>query len=123
MLFDVVAINIALNFVRQQNVDQVALFSRFRGRNGFETVAPGKVVVGTTRTLSNDNVATAVAKVLCLSMSLASVADDSDRLVFQETQICVVVVVNLGCHGIRSCCWSLIRQSVCGRKFRPSSAA
>ncbi len=97
---NVVAVHVALDFVRQQNVDQVARGSRVSRRHWFETMAFGEVVVGSAGPLTDDHVAPAVAQVLSLSMSLAAVANDGNCLVFQQAQVCVVIVINFSCHRI-----------------------
>src|SRR5262249_55789292 len=51
------------------------------------------------RSLADDHVHAAIAKVLRLSVSLAAVAEDGDRLAFEEREISVVVVVDGRGHG------------------------
>src|SRR6478609_3467678 len=92
------AIRITLNLIRQQYVDDIRRLGRFLSRHRLELVLDRQVVVRTARPLADDYIYAAVAKVLRLSMSLAAVAQDGDRLAFEERKVSVVVVVNGGWH-------------------------
>jgi hypothetical protein len=63
-----------------------------------------QVIVCSTRTLTDHNIATTVPKVLGLCVALASVTDNCDSFVFEQTQVSIVAVVNLGSHFELSCC-------------------
>ena len=78
---DVAAVDVALHFVGQQDVDQVGLLGGLVGRHRLEAVAHGQVVVRAARPLADDHVAAAVAQVLGLGVPLRAVAEDGDRLV------------------------------------------
>ncbi len=64
-----------------------------------EAVALGQVVVRAARPLADDHRAAAVAQVLGLGVALRAVAEDGNRLAFEDREIGVVVVVNFGGHG------------------------
>ena len=85
MLLNIVAVDVTLKFVRQQDIDQVTLLSSFCSRDGFETVADGEIIVGSAWALADKDVAATVAKVLSLSMALASITDDGNCLALEET--------------------------------------
>ena len=57
-----------------------------------------QIVVGAAWALPDDYIAAAVAQVLCLCMSLGTVTEDGDGLVFEKGQVGIVVVVNRGWH-------------------------
>ena len=90
------AIDVALHFVGQQDVDQVALLGGFFGRDRLEAVALGQVVVGAAGPLADDDLAAAVAQVLGMGVPLRAVAEDGDRLVLEQRQVGVFFVVHLG---------------------------
>ena len=69
-------------------------------RHRSEAVADGKVIVRTAGALADDDVATAVAQVLGLSVSLAAVAQDGDGFVLEQGEIGVGVVVNGDWHDV-----------------------
>ena len=96
---DVVAEQVALHFVRKQHIDEIARFGRFVDRHRIEPVADGQVVIRTPLALPHDHIAAAVPKVLRLRVSLAAVAEDGNRLVFEERKVGVVVVIDGDWHG------------------------
>ena len=71
-----------------------ALAASWRGKR-LEAVLHGQIVVGRSRPLCHDHPATAVAEVLGMGVSLRAVAQNGDRLPFQQGQIGVLIVVNL----------------------------
>ena len=89
---------VPLNFVGEQNVDDIGALGRLGEREGLEAVAHRQVVVRRSFTLPDNDIAAAVAEVLRLGMSLAAVAENGDRLVLQKCQIGVVVVINFRGH-------------------------
>ena len=93
---DRLAVDVSLHFVGQQDVDQVALLGGFFGADRLEAMALGQVVVGAARPLADDDLAAAVAEVLGMGVALRAVADDGDRLVFEQRQVGVFLVVHLG---------------------------
>jgi ketol-acid reductoisomerase len=95
---DVLGVDVALNFVGQEDVDQVPLVGGLGGRDGCETVLHGLIVIGGAGTLADDDVAAGITQVLRVGMSLAAVADDRDRLAFEQTQVGVLVVKHRGRH-------------------------
>ena len=95
---DVALIGVALNFVGEQDVDQITDLGRFSQRDGCEAVADGQIVVLAAGALPDDDVAAAVAQVLSLSVTLAAVAEDGNGLALQQGQVGIVVVVNLRGH-------------------------
>ena len=97
---DVRAEQIPLDFIWQQYVDNVRLLAGFVDFQRLKTVAYSKVVVLATGSLSDNDFATAVAKVLCLRVSLGTVAENCDRLAFENGQVGIVIVVNLCVHAV-----------------------
>src|SRR5208283_5301110 len=67
---------------------------------GREPVANGRLVVGRTGPLPDHDVASRVAQILGLGVSLAAVADDRDGLSLQQREIGVLVVIHLGGHRL-----------------------
>ncbi len=96
---DVLPINIALEFVGQQNVDDIGLLGGFLGAHRFEAVADRQLVILAAGPLADDDVTAAVAEVLRLGVALGTVAEDGDGFAFEDGKIGVVVVINLGGHG------------------------
>ena len=73
-----------MNFVRQQNVDEIAFGGRFGDRQRFKPVADCQIVVRTSFALSDDHVQATVPQVLSLCMALRTIAENGNRLVFEE---------------------------------------
>ena len=73
-----VLVDISLRVVRNQNLDDVALFGRFGGGNGIKAVLFGQIVVPGTRPLAYNHFHAAIAQVKRLRMTLASKADNGD---------------------------------------------
>src|SRR5947208_13528606 len=92
-------IRIALHFVREQDVDDVRRLRRLFGRYRLEAVLDRQVMIRAARALADDHIHTTIAEILCLRVSLAAVAQDGNRLAFEERKIGVVVVVDGGGHG------------------------
>ena len=91
-------VDVGLQFIRQQDVDDVGLLGRFGGGDGLETVALREVVVLAAGTLADDDLHAAVAEVLSMGVALRTVTNDGDRLPFECGEIGVFVVVNLCGH-------------------------
>ena len=89
---------VSLQLIGNQDVDQISTLGCFRSGDGLEVVADGQIVVGSTGALPDDDIAAAVAQVLRLSMSLASIADNGDCFVLEQREIRVIVVINFGSH-------------------------
>ena len=106
---DFVFVEVALQFVGDEDVDDVGLRVGFGGADGLEAVADGEVVVLAAGALADDDVDAAVAEVLGLGVALRTVADDGDRLAFEGGEVGVFVVVDCGCHGELLCQDSRIR--------------
>jgi hypothetical protein len=66
-------------------------------------VADGEIIIGTAGTLANKHGAATVTKVLSLRMALTSITDDGNRLALEETEVCIVVVINFNRHLSNSC--------------------
>ena len=96
---DVAAEDLALDFVGQEDGDDVGLFGGLGGRDGLETVLDGLLVVGRAGQFGHDHVAAAVAEVLGVAVPLRAVAQDGDRLVLQQRNVGVFVVIDFGGHG------------------------
>ncbi len=60
---DVVFINGALGFVWRENHDHVGLGCCFRGGDGRKAVFPGKVIIGGSRSLPNDNLDAGITQI------------------------------------------------------------
>ena len=73
-----------------------AFFDGLGGRDRLEAVLDGLLVVGRAGQLGHDHVAAAVAEVLGVGVALRAVAQDGDRLVLQQREVGVFVVVDLG---------------------------
>ena len=95
---DAGAVDIALDLVRQQDLDQVALVHRLFGAERFETAFLGQVEIRRARQFADDHLASAVAEVLRLGVPLGTKAQDGDGLVLQQREVGVVVVVDFGGH-------------------------
>ncbi len=63
-----------------------------------ETVLDGQLVIGRAGQFGHDNLAAAVAKILRMGVSLRAVAQNGHRLVLQQRNIGVFVVINFGGH-------------------------
>ena len=83
MRADLRAVDVALHFVGQQDVDHVGLLGRLFDAHRLKAVAHGQFVVGAAGPLADDHRAAAVAQVLGLGMALRTIADDGDRLALQ----------------------------------------
>ena len=90
--------NLALNFVGQEDGDDVGLLGGLGGRDGLEPVLDGLLVIGRARQFGHDHVAAAVAEVLGVAVPLRAVAQNGDGLVLQQRDIGVFVVVDFGGH-------------------------
>ena len=91
--------DVPLHFVGQQDVDDVGRLGGFGRGQRLEAVLDGQVVIRAPFSLADDHLAAAVAEVLRLGVPLAAVAQDGDRLVLEQRQVGVVVVVNFRGHG------------------------
>src|SRR5687768_10095243 len=70
------AINVSLNLIGEQNVDEVGFPHRLFDRLRVKAMTLRQVIIGTAGSLADDYFAAAIAKVLCLSVSLRAVAKD-----------------------------------------------
>ena len=95
---DFVFVEVALEFIGDEDVDDVGLLGGVGRAHGLEAVADGEVVVLAARALADDDVDAAIAQVLGLGVALRAVADDRDRLAFEGRHVGVFVVINCGCH-------------------------
>ena len=92
-------IDVALQFVGQEDVDDVGLLDGLLDAHRREAVALGKLVVGATRPLGHDDGQAAVAEVLGLGVSLRAIADDGDGLACKGLQVGVGIVIDRGSQG------------------------
>lgn len=90
---DILTIHLRLMLVGQQNHDDVGSSGRFGGGHGSETMFPGKLVVGTARTLTHDDVDAGVTQILGMGMPLAAVADDGNGLALKIIQVGILFVI------------------------------
>ena len=81
---DVRSIQIALDFVGEQNVDDVGLATRFVDLKRLEAVADCQIVVLAPGALADDDLAAAITQVLCLRMALGSIAQNRNGFVFEN---------------------------------------
>ena len=100
MVPDLGFVEISLELIRHEDIDQIARLGRLGGCHRFKPVADRLLVIRRTLQLRDDHVAAAVAQVLGLCVSLATVPDDGDRFFFQMRKVSVVVVINLGWHRV-----------------------
>ena len=96
---NVAAEDLALNFVGQEHGDDIGPLGRFGGRDGLETILDGLLVIGRAGQFGHDHIAAAIAEVLGVTVPLRAVAQDGDRLVLQQRDVGVFVVVDFGGHG------------------------
>jgi hypothetical protein len=94
---DVLFVDFGLNGVRDQDHDDIGFGSRFSRRLGFEAIGDRLVPVVRAGHFSDDDFDAAVAQVLGMSVPLAAVPDNGDRLVFKQRQVGITVVIEF-CH-------------------------
>ena len=97
---DALAVDVALDFVIDQNHDDVGFFGRIFHRldnqTGFFRLAPG-LGAGAQ---PDPNIQPAILQVERVGMALRAVADHGELFAFEQAQIGVVVIVNLRWHGL-----------------------
>ena len=91
--------NFGLDLVRQKHYDDVALLRRLGGGDRLETVGNRLLVVRRSGQIGDEHVQAVIPQVLGVSVTLRSVSENRDRLVFKKRKISVLVVVNSGWHG------------------------
>ncbi len=95
---DLMGVDVGLNFIRQEDVDEITCMGRVGGRHRFEPITHRRLVVRRARPLTDDDLTARIAQVLGLGMSLAAVADHRDRLAFEQREVGILVVVHFGSH-------------------------
>ena len=96
---DVLAVEVALELVGDEDVDDVASFGGVGGAHRLEAVADGEVVVLAAGALANDDLHAGIPEVLGVGVTLRAVADDGDGLALEMIEVGVLVVINFGGHG------------------------
>ena len=96
---DVGAEQIPLDFIGEQDVDDVRTAACLVDLHRLEAMADSKVIVLATGALSDNHLATAIAQVLCLRVPLGAVSQDCDGLVFENRKISVLFVIDFCSHA------------------------
>src|SRR5215510_9022356 len=95
--FDFFFVGLALKFVGQQGHDDIGRLDGL-GRIGDSEAGIFGFCPGLTFTFqTNYDVNSRVAQVVCVRMTLAAVAKHRNSFSFENTQICVAIIINL--HG------------------------
>src|SRR5262249_39264305 len=103
--FDLSFVGLALKLVRQQGHDDIGRLDGL-GRIGDSEAGIFGFCPGLTfRFQTNYDVNSRVAQVVCVRMTLATVAKNRNPFSFENTQICVAIIINL--HG------SLLKPALC----------
>ena len=98
VLDKVIAVDVALQFVRREHHHHVGPFGRFRDFHDLELFAFGLFHAGRGLAQRNRNFFhAAVTQIERVSVALAAVSDNGDLLAFDEVQVSVAIVVNT--HG------------------------
>ena len=92
--------NLALDFVRQRENDDIRLLDRFLNGDRLKSGFNGELIILGALALGDDDLAAAVAQVLSVGVSLRTVAQHSDRFVFQDGKVRVGVIVFCRCHNL-----------------------
>ncbi len=96
--FEIIFIQLALQFVGDQDLDDVGLLRHFRGGDGLKSMFHGQIVIGPSRALADQDLHPAVTQILRLGVSLAAVSDNAHRLALEQPQVGILIVVKLW-HG------------------------
>ena len=91
---DVAFVHGGLHFVRQQDHDQVGLGRGFGSGNRGKAMLFGQFVVGAAGALAHHYLDAGIAQVLGVGVALAAVADDGHGLVFEATEVRILIVIN-----------------------------
>jgi hypothetical protein len=91
-------VDIPLKFIRQQNVDHISLLDGIFNRQRLKAMAFGEVIIGTTRSLGDNDIEPAVSQVLSLGMALAAISNDGNRFAGKNGEVGVSFVVDGGGH-------------------------
>lgn len=86
-----------LRLVRHEDLHDIRAAGRLADAQYFEAVV-ARFVSRFAFAKPDDNLKSAVAQVLRLSMPLAAVADNCNRLALQYTLICIFFVIHSNCH-------------------------
>ena len=102
MGLDRCSVDICLQFIGQQNIDQVCLLDSIFNGQRFEAVAFREIIIRATGSLSNNDLEFAVAQVLCLGVPLTSIAENGDNFSVKKFEVGIGVVVDRCRHGENS---------------------
>src|SRR5215510_10542644 len=103
--FDLFFVGLALKFVGQQGHDDIGRLYSLGRLSDFEAGILGFCPGFTLTPQTDDYVNARVAQVVCVRMTLAAVAKNRNPFSFENTQICVAIIINL--HG------SLLKPALC----------
>src|SRR6202050_5194475 len=88
-------VNLATQLIGHQDHYDVGLHRSLGGIENLEAVLLGFFHRGASRTQSNPNIHSAIAKIQRVRVALASIADDGDFLGPKQTHIGVAIVIHL----------------------------
>ena len=88
-----------MDLVGKKDGNNVALLDGLFRRDGRESILDGLLVVGRAGQFGNDHVAAAILEVLGVAVSLGTVAQNGNGLVFEQGKVGVFVVVDSRGHG------------------------
>ena len=95
---DLFAEDLTLFFIGKSQDDDIGLFDGFFDRDRLKSGFFRETIVVAVRTLTNNDLAAAVAKVLSVRVTLGTISQNRDYLIFQKRKIRVVVVINCRSH-------------------------
>src|SRR5262247_659696 len=96
--FDLFFVGLALKLVGQQGHDDISRLDSLGRVSDSETGIFGLCPGLTSMSQTNHDLNSRVAQIVCMRMTLATVAKNRNSLSFENTQICVAIIINL--HGI-----------------------
>src|SRR5262245_20038880 len=93
--FDLFFVGLALKFVGQQGHDDIGRVYSLGSLGDFKAGIFGLRPGFTFTPQTDDHVNARVAQVVCVRVTLATVTKDRNPFSFENTQICVAIVINL----------------------------
>ncbi len=116
---NLVAVDVGLNFVGQQDIDHVGCLGCLGDRHRLEAVSDRQIVVRRSRSLTDHDLATAVSQILGLGVTLRTVTKNRNRLAFEMGQVGVVIVINRGSHESVTFCLIVLSMGFAGQTHAP----
>jgi hypothetical protein len=89
-----------LGLIGRKNMDPIAAFGSLRRTHDYHAILSRLLRRATIRIKADDDFVSAVAQVLRLGMSLATVAEDRDSFALQGGGIGIVFIKDLGGHSV-----------------------